>query len=281
MRPGVNDGLADGLSGRGGQGRYPQKKGIRFRHPGGYDAPMKADDTFSATSEARRTLRLAATATLATLDKDGAPFASMVTVATTPAGDPILLLSTLAVHTRNLARDPRASLLVVAPGGEQGDPLAGSRLTLTGSVAADDDPATRRRFLARHPEARGYADFGDFGFYRLVIAGAHLVAGFGRIVDLERRLLLADVDGAAALIAAEEEAIDHMNVDHGDTVRLYATRLLGLADGEWTVTGVDPDGLDMACDGKRARLEFAEAVETPTALRRTLADLAARASNNG
>ena len=157
------------------------------------------DDDFSAAREARQVLQAAGTATLATLDRQGAPFASMVTVATTAAGEPVLLLSDLAVHTRNIKRDPRASLLLVAPGGEDGDPLAGSRLTLVGSVVVDDDPAARQRFLGRHPEARGYADFKDFAFYRLVIGGGHLVAGFGRIVDLDRKdLVEGNVGGGAS-----------------------------------------------------------------------------------
>jgi hypothetical protein len=125
----------------------------------------------------------------------------MVTVATTATGEPVLLLSDLAVHTRNLRRDPRASLLLVAPGGEHGDPLAGSRLTLLGSVVADDATAIRQRFLERHPEARGYADFSDFAFYRLVVGRGHLVAGFGRIVDLDRKDL---VDGQGSTEAPGE-----------------------------------------------------------------------------
>ncbi|MCB1497243.1 MAG: pyridoxamine 5'-phosphate oxidase family protein [Bauldia sp.] len=153
------------------------------------------DNDFSAQREARHLIRRAGAATLATLDRQGAPFASMVSVATTMAGEPVLLLSDLAVHTRNLKRDPRASLLLVAPGGEQGDPLAGSRLTLVGPVVADDEPEIRERFLAHHPEARGYADFSDFGFYRMALGGAHLVAGFGRIVDLARKDLVDGQDG--------------------------------------------------------------------------------------
>lgn len=238
---------------------------------------MTGDDRIPAAQAARRLVRMASIGGLATLRGDGGPFSSMVAVATTAVGEPTLLLSTLAAHTRNLQKDSRASLLISAENRQNGDPLAGSRVTLNGDVVADDDPATRRRFLARHPTAAGYADFGDFGFYRLVFTDAHLVAGFGRIVDLEREKLLA----SAGLADSEGGAVAHMNADHADAVRLYATRLLGLRDGQWMVTGVDPDGLDMACDGQRARLDFAETVETPGALRATLADLAGKARNNG
>ena len=213
-------------------------------------------EAFSAIREARRLLRIAATGSLATLDADGGPFASLVNVATTSAGEPVLLISDLAVHTRNLGRDHRASLLLVAP---------------------DDDPASRGRYLARHREAAGYADFADFGFYRMTVTSAHLVAGFGRIVDLDRSDLLTDCSAAADLIAAEESAIEHMNTDHADALRLYATRLLGEDDGDWCLTGLDPDGLDLQAGSRRARLVFETPVTAPGALRHMLADLAGKA----
>jgi len=238
---------------------------------------MSPDPEFSAPPAAARVLRLAATGALATLTGDGAPFASLVTTATSHAGEPILLLSKLAVHTQNLARDPKASLLLVGPGGEGGDPLAGARLTLVGTVGRDDDPALRRRFLARHEDAAGYADFADFGFFRLAVAGGHLVAGFGRIVDLKPDQMLTDLDGADDLIGAETSAIAHLNGDHAEALSLYATRLLALPAGEWRATGVDPAGIDMRAGGMRARLDFPRRLTTAAELRRTLADLAKEA----
>lgn len=235
-----------------------------------------AAPAFDAAASARRVLRLCRTATLATLEEDGRPFASLVTVATAIDGTPILLLSELARHTRNLARDARASLLLVAPGGEGGDPLAGARLTLCGRVAATErEGAHARRFLARHPEAAGYARFGDFGFRRFEIDDGHLVAGFGRVVSLPPGDLLTDLAGAEALVASEADAVAHMNEDHADAVRLYATRLCGAHDGEWRATGIDPDGMDlMAGDGEVARLDFPQAAATPQALRTVLKQFA-------
>ena len=230
---------------------------------------------------ARRTLRLAATGSLATLAADGSPFASLVTVATMPAGDPVLLLSRLARHTQNLAADRRASLLLVAPGGEGGDPLSGARLTLTGKVGPPEaDPALRRRFLARHGEAAGYADFADFGFYRFVVEGGHLVAGFGRIVSLPPADILVDVSGAGDLIAAEAEVLTDMNANHAAAVTLCATRLLGLPEGDWRLSGIDPEGADLVAGQSCGRLDFPERVSDAGTLRRVLADLesAARAT---
>lgn len=239
---------------------------------------MESAESFSPVAAARRVLRLASTGSLATLDGGGAPFASLVTVATTAPGEPILLLSSLAVHTQNLARDRRAGLLLVAPGGEGGDPLAGARLTVSGHVTnRDPEPALRRRFLAKHPEAVVYADFGDFGFHRFAVESAHLVAGFGRIVDLTPDRLLTDCAGSEDLLAAEEGAIAHMNDDHAEALRLYATRLLGLADGDWKMTGADPGGIDLRAGPLRARLDFPQPVATAGELRRVLVDLAKEA----
>lgn len=235
------------------------------------------DASFSPIAAARRVLRLAATGGLATLDAGGAPFASLVTTATTTPCEPILLLSRLAVHTKNLARDRRASLLLVEPGGEAGDPLAGARLSVSGEVAEDGDPSTRRRFLARHDEAAAYADFGDFAFYRLQIREAHLVAGFGRIVTLTAAKLLADCADSADLLDAEESAVAHMNADHADALALYATRFCHMPDGAWTATGLDPHGLDLRAGRLRARLEFPEKVRTAGGLRATLVKLAEEA----
>lgn len=240
---------------------------------------MTSDHVDSSVQAARRVLRLAATGSLATVGSDGAPFASLVTVATTTAGEPVLLLSALAVHSKNLAGDARASLLLVGPGGEGGDPLAGARLTLSGRIGGrQSDPTDRARFLARHPEAAGYADFADFSFQRLTVERAHLIAGFGRIVALGRDELLTDCAGAEELIAAEASAIGHMNDDHREALGLYATRLLGLPEGAWTMTGVDPEGIDLRAGPLlRGRLAFPEPVRTAAALRRVLAMLAADA----
>jgi putative heme iron utilization protein len=143
-----------------------------------------ATDLPSDLSVARALLAETRSAALATLDSAGAPFASYVQVAPGPDNSPVLLLSRLALHTRNLMRDPRASLLLVRQPPLAVRAAAAERLTLSGRVVGDDNPDARRMFLARHPEASGYADFGDFGFYRLEIEAGHLVAGFGRIATL-------------------------------------------------------------------------------------------------
>lgn len=234
---------------------------------------------FSAPTAARRLIRCAQTASLGTLEPDtGAPFVSLVTIATEASGAPILLLSDLAVHTRNIKADSRVSLLVDEV--EAGNPLARARLTIVGRlgpVAEQEAGAARRRFLAKHPDAAVYCDFGDFGFYSLAMERAHLVAGFGRIVDIAAAKILIDCGGCDELLAAEAGAIEHMNADHADAVELYATRLIGAPPGAWRITGMDPDGLDLRLHDATRRLPFPERVRGAGGLRAVLKRLADQA----
>jgi heme iron utilization protein len=228
-----------------------------------------AADDFDASGLARTLLRTIRSGALATVDpSSGAPFASLVSVATDMDGSPLLLVSRLAVHTTHLDQDPRASLLLAASG--KGDPLAHPRLTLMGRVAVTEDPRVRRRFLARHPKAELYADFPDFSFRRLTIEGAHLNGGFARAALLSPSEILTDIGDAEALLAAEEGALAHMNADHREALALYATVLAGAAPAEWRATGLDPDGMDLAAGDLTARLPFAERVQDPGALRQVL-----------
>lgn len=239
-----------------------------------------ASDTapdFAARATARHLLRTAFQAALGTLDPDsGAPHVSLVTVATLPDGAPVLLLSDLAVHTRNLKADPRVSLMVSEPV-RPGDPLALARVTVAGTIARTEEPAALRRFLARHPDTGGYAAFKDFSVYRIAPEQAHLVAGFGRIVTLPAADLMTDVAGCDALLASEEGAIAHMNQDHADALSLYATRLAGAPDGDWRATGLDPEGIDLVAGTLAARVTFPEPVGAGGSLRAVLVDLARRA----
>ena len=145
--------------------------------------PFPVPPGYDAIAEAKQLLRSIRSGALATLASAGGfPFASLTTVATDHDGSPIFLLSQLSAHTRNLMADSRASLLLARMG--KGDPLAHPRLTLVGRIekAQDADRARlRARFLARHPKAALYVDFGDFGFYRLAGVSAHLNGGFAKV----------------------------------------------------------------------------------------------------
>jgi putative heme iron utilization protein len=123
-----------------------------------------------------------------------------------------------------------------------------------------------------------FANFADFAFYRLEIGRAHLVAGFGRIVDINAKDLLADLSDAQALIEAESGAIAHMNEDHADACRLYATKLLGAPDGDWRCVGIDPDGLELQQGRTALRLPFPQRITAPGPLRAVLRQLAEQAA---
>ncbi|MGE5539247.1 MAG: HugZ family protein [Gemmatimonas sp.] len=138
---------------------------------------MTADD--SAAAETRRLIRTARRAVLATT-REGWPYASLVLPASDAEGHPLLLLSDLAEHAKNLKADPRCSLLYDATEGLE-DPLTGFRATVMGEARGTEDTALLERYIARQPAAAQYAGFGDFRLYRLTIARAHVVAGFGRI----------------------------------------------------------------------------------------------------
>jgi putative heme iron utilization protein len=205
---------------------------------------------------ARTIIRAALKGSLGTLlQPSGHPYASLLLTATEPDGTPVLLISKLALHTKNLGCDGRASLLLDATGTGD-DPMAGSRITLIGTARPTASATARRRYLARHPAATGYADFPDFSFFAFNIASAHYIGGFGRIVDLPRDDLLIDVAGAEALIEAEPGIIEHMNADHADAIELYATKLLAAAPGGWRMTGIDPEGCDLVLGSRALRLAF-------------------------
>jgi heme iron utilization protein len=148
-------------------------------------------DNWSPEAVGQGLLAAGGSATLATLARGGGPFASYVIIAPAADGSPLMLLSSLAAHTKNLENDARASLLFVREAGDEA--MAALRLTLTGRCARHDEPAARSLFLARHPDAARYAGFADFGLYRFEIEAGHLVAGFGRIVGLTREALLHPV----------------------------------------------------------------------------------------
>jgi putative heme iron utilization protein len=229
---------------------------------------------------ARALLREALTASLATLDPGGGhPFVSLATVATDFDGAPVLLASRLALHSRNMAADGRVSLLLARGG--KGDPLAHPRLTLSGTAARSAAPHLRARFLARHPKAVLYVDFPDFGFWRVEPEAAHLVAGFGRAPELPPAALLTDLSGAEALLAAEPDAVAHMNADHAEAVGLYATRLGGGAPGPWRLAGLDPEGMDLLLDNQALRIPFPARVQDPAELRGLLARMAREARARG
>jgi putative heme iron utilization protein len=234
---------------------------------------------FDPSKLARSLLRRSRQGALATLMAGtGDPYCSLVNVAAHTDGSPILLISRLAVHTKNILGDSRVSLMLDERAA--GDPLEGARIMLAGRAeeAKDDDAAVlRRRYLNAHPSAEAFVDFKDFSFFRIAPSGLHLVAGFGRIIDLKPAQFLTDISDAAALLEAEQGAVEHMNEDHRDAMNLYATKLLGADEDDWRCTGCDPDGMDMQAGAATLRLDFPERVTSGGELRKMLVKLVGEA----
>jgi len=217
--------------------------------------------------QVRRLLRAADRGALATTLPGGQPYASLVLLALDLDATPLLLLSDLAEHSRNIAGDARVSLLVDGTAGLE-DPLTGPRASLLARAAVVRDDRLLARYVGRHPSAGAYAAFADFKLYRLEIERAHLVAGFGRIhwTAGDRVRLGGD---SRTLAEAEPGILSHMNADHADAIE----RMVGRGPG-WRMTGVDPEGADFRRAGEIARIQFAADVRDAQAARAELVRLA-------
>lgn len=245
------------------------------RGRGPKEEPLTPPETRAPThGERARTLVAArSTGALATIakDPDGFPYGSFVTFAMDGA-DPIFLISRLAAHTKHLEADPRASLLVFEDEAE--DPLANGRVTLVGECKKLETPgAARERYLAAHPGAAYYADFTDFGFFRLEVQSVRYIGGYGRMSWVE----IEQWRGAAPdpLAAHARGIIEHMNEDHADALVAYARAFTRAQNAEHVVmTGIDRYGFEISVTtehGPRpARLAFESPIETPEEAREAL-----------
>jgi putative heme iron utilization protein len=212
-----------------------------------------AEDENSAASaafEARKLLRAARSGTLATAADGGQPFASLVTPACGPDLTILLLLSNLSEHTRHLRADPRCSLLVCGAA-ESANPQTAPRLTVTGIAELADAAALKSRFLAVHPYASLYADFGDFHLWRIRPMGALFLGGFARAMRLKQAELAPDAAAVEAVAAAEAGIIGHCNQDHPDALAAIAGEA-----GAWRMVTADVDGTDLALGERVARFHW-------------------------
>ncbi len=217
--------------------------------------PPDPDSRALAVADAKRLLRVARTAALATLDPEsGAPLVTLVGVVSDFSGAPLFLLSTLARHTRHLAADPRASLLLAGQP-ERGDALNHPRLTLNGRIEKATEPRARARYLQRYPKAKLYCDFADFAFFRLAVQSIHFNGGFGRADALAPDDILISSGAEAAFGEAEPSLLAWAN-------GLGDSGLARLAGGKprggqaWRAIGLDPEGLDLSAGGEAVRVQF-------------------------
>lgn len=246
-------------------------------------APAHPDHP-SAAEQARTIAAAANAATLATLTAHGDPWASFVAYGLL-GGSPVLCVSDLAEHGRNLAGDPRASLSIVAAG-DDADPMARSRITLAGKVhrptAAERD-AVAAAYAAAVPAARVYLGFSDFTLWLLHVRRVRWVGGYGRMDSAT-----GEQYGAAApdpVAPAAARAVAHLNADHADALAAMARAFGGYPDTDTAVCiGVDRYGLDLRVHTARgigyARVGFPDRLDSADELRSATAQLA-RAANTG
>ncbi|MEM7338713.1 MAG: DUF2470 domain-containing protein [Actinomycetota bacterium] len=234
-------------------------------HGGGEAAPPIAGDpsTFPSDAELARTLLHQQTrAALSTLTAEGFPYGSAVSYSVDGRGAPVVLISDMAEHTVNARRDTKASVLVTTPQSGRSDPLSTARCTLVGRLELLDDPLeVRDGYLERHPYAAYYADFTDFGFWRLEVAQIRFVGGFGHMSWVTAETYAeAGVDPVAD---GAEAVIEHMNDDHADANLAYVQGLAGLTDAtEATMVGIDRYGVTLQAatpaGARMARVPFSE-----------------------
>jgi hypothetical protein len=259
------------------------------RHAGparGGEPPSVPEPTYA--ERARTLAHLGRTGALATLSRKypGHPFASVMPYALDELGRPLVLISSMAMHTQNLQGDPRASLLVTqptAPGAQEpGDPLAAARLTLLGEgrrLAGPDTGTAREIYLARHPRASYWVDFDDFSFWRLDVKDVYFVGGFAAM-----DWVTADDYRAARpdpLADAGPGIIDHMNKDHADALIAYARHFAREAADEATMIAVDRLGFRLRLrSGERlhaVRIAFPREVRSAAESRTVLIEMLAQA----
>jgi hypothetical protein len=232
-------------------------------HGGGEaSAPIAGDpSTFPNDAELARTLvHGGGRATLSTLTPKGYPYGSAVSFSVDDDGNPVVLVSEMAEHTVNMRHDPKASLLVAAETPEGQDPLSTARLTLVGAVELLEDPGELKAgYLEAHPHAAYYADFTDFGFWRLVVEELRYVGGFGHMSWVKAERYAAATPDPIAAVAAG--VVEHMNDDHAEANLLYVQHLAGLTDAtEATMVGIDRHGVTLQAvtpkGPRQARLGF-------------------------
>ena len=216
-----------------------------------------------ARTLARRLVRSARFVSLAVVDhENGFPAVSRALTATDLDGVPVILVSALARHARSLAADPRCSLLAGEPG--KGDPLAHARITVFASaepVPKDGDvhARLRSRFLAKHPKAALYIDFGDFSFFRLVPTSASLNGGFGRAYALQASDLLI---GSNVNAEDWQRLGERIMIKYQDASRL-AEAVGAPKASNYRLCGIDPAGFDLISGNVSFRHDFPSEISSP------------------
>lgn len=223
---------------------------------------------------ARRLLNHQSMGVLSThsVDVEGYPFGSIAPFVLNYDGEPTLLISDIAQHTRNIKQNNKVSLTVFDQGAD--DPQASSRLTWIGDaeLIAPSDTEIRLRYLGYFPSAESYFETHDFSFYRIRLRRARFIGGFGHIYWIEPDAMLI----RNPFRKAERSIVEHMNQDHQQALFHYCEVLKGVTANAVTMTGIDSEGFDMLADQRKLRIDFDSAISTVEEARAILVRLARR-----
>ena len=200
-------------------------------------------------------------------DEGGWPYGSLVMTACDYEGKPIMLLSDLAEHSKNLSQDVRASLLFDATDGLE-NPLTGARVTVMGRAVLTKTLTDRERYLARHPSSAVYVDF--------AVTRVHQVAGFGKIDWISAEAFLCETSRMTEFAAVEAQIIEKLNRESMDKESLYGSVSLVLAGDDWSFTGIDPEGCDLRAGSRVRRILFDKPVTDLASTLDALKELAGR-----
>jgi len=222
-------------------------------------------------AEARRLTRGQTQGVLSTLSQrvEGHPFGSVAPYVLDHAGRPVILISDLAEHTRNLQADPRCSLIVqpFSP-----DMQVAGRVTLVGRAERlPEKDALGPRYLRYHPQAEGYYAMHDFAFWVIEPKRIRYIGGFGRIHWIEPEAYLLP---EGPLAGQETDILAHMNADHVHNLIAYCRHVHGIEVERAEMIGIDPDGFDVRADDRLLRFDFPMTISDAQQARAALVDLA-------
>ena len=206
-------------------------------------------------------------------DVTGYPFGSIVPYTYDRFYRPVVLISRLAQHTKNIQIDPKISLFIsdVESVGFD-DVQTCSRLTILADAEKVSDQETIDRFCRFYPDAEMYHRDLDFDFYRLVPKKTRFIGGFGKIHWVDNDKLFTQSPFSEE---QERDIIEHINADHAETLPVYCQKAgVSIPDGVLLeMVGVDADGFHIRVGRKLIRISFERTLNTPMDARQAFIEL--------